>query len=270
MPYIEQAPLYNQVASGGAPATSACSTSVVGAPVAAGGPCGWCAWSVWDVTISSMLCPSDDRANTLRETSYGFCMGDQMTATNSGMRVDRGVFGGRFRTMGIRDVVDGTSNTIAMGEHRRMNFGIGGNSRPHKTEGMMTNLDPRPNPGACLATVGPGGFFLNPAAVKGRFGTSIWDGQTERCVIHTVLPPNSPSCAAGANVNQDDNEVVIPPSSRHTGGVQVLLVDGSVRFISENIDTGNLTAAEVNNGPSPYGVWGALGTRAGGETVGDF
>ena len=41
----------------------------------------------------------------------------------------------------------------------------------------------------------------------------------------------------------------------HTGGAQVQLGDASVRFVSENID---------------LGVWRALGTRAGGEVLGEF
>ena len=48
------------------------------------------------------------------------------------------------------------------------------------------------------------------------------------------------------------------------------MADGSVRFVSNNIDTGNLGVATTLGGKSPYGVWGALGTRNGGETVGDF
>jgi prepilin-type N-terminal cleavage/methylation domain-containing protein len=270
MPYIDQAPLFNQVETGGAPATSGCSTSVVGAPVAPGGPCAWCSWNVWNRAIPGLLCPSDDRQNNIRELSYAMCMADQMSATNSNNRVDRGIFGGRHRCVKIAMITDGTSNTVAMSERRRMNFGIGGSSMPHKTEGTMTSTDPRPGPGICLTTVGQNGFYTNPGEVKGRFGTSIWDGQAERCVFHTVLPPNGPGCTAGANRNQDDNHLVLSASSRHVGGVHCLMADGAVRFISENIDTGNLAAPEVSSGPSPYGVWGALGTRAGNEVVGNF
>ncbi len=43
--------------------------------------------------------------------------------------------------------------------------------------------------------------------------------------------------------------------SHHTGGVQVGMADGSARFVSENIDVG---------------TWRALGSRAGGEVVGEF
>jgi len=44
-------------------------------------------------------------------------------------------------------------------------------------------------------------------------------------------------------------------SSYHTGGAQFVLGDGSVRFISENID---------------LGVYRGLATRRGGEVVSDF
>jgi prepilin-type processing-associated H-X9-DG protein len=48
---------------------------------------------------------------------------------------------------------------------------------------------------------------------------------------------------------------VITSRSYHTGAVNVTLMDGSVRTISENVD---LT------------VWRALGTRAGNEVLGEF
>jgi hypothetical protein len=46
--------------------------------------------------------------------------------------------------------------------------------------------------------------------------------------------------------------------------------DAKVAFISENIDAGNQATAppaESGGGKSPYGVWGALGTKASGETA---
>jgi hypothetical protein len=43
-----------------------------------------------------------------------------------------------------------------------------------------------------------------------------------------------------------------------------------VRFISDNIDTGNTAAQQPLTGPSVYGTWGRLGSIAGGEVVGEF
>jgi prepilin-type processing-associated H-X9-DG protein len=55
--------------------------------------------------------------------------------------------------------------------------------------------------------------------------------------------------------NRADGFTWAAARSRHTGGVNAALCDGSVRFFSNSI--------------SPA-VWSALGTVTGGETVGDF
>ncbi|MEM9703291.1 MAG: H-X9-DG-CTERM domain-containing protein, partial [Planctomycetota bacterium] len=69
-------------------------------------------------------------------------------------------------------------------------------------------------------------------------------------------------------------EILVTAGSYHTGGAQFVMGDGSVQFISETVDTGFLTDvannANVTRGPSPYGTWGALGTRSGGEVNTDF
>lgn len=55
------------------------------------------------------------------------------------------------------------------------------------------------------------------------------------------------------------------PISYHAGGVLGVMCDASVRFINESIDAGNLGATEAVIGPSPYGVWGAMGSKDGAE-----
>ena len=56
--------------------------------------------------------------------------------------------------------------------------------------------------------------------------------------------------------------------------------DGAVKFITDSIEAGNSNAGEVYSGgmnlrapgsKSPYGLWGALGTRSSKETIdGEF
>ncbi len=90
--------------------------------------------------------------------------------------------------------------------------------------------------------------------------------------FHAVLPPNSPSCyASGASTW--DGQFLNSASSYHSGGVNVVMGDGSVRFVSDTVDCGSSSNANYStgmaglSGKSPYGVWGAMGTVGGGETV---
>ncbi len=107
--------------------------------------------------------------------------------------------------------------------------------------------------------------------VKYRFGSLWCDGQAERVGFNTVLPPNAPSCVNDGNVNADANGGILNAASNHPGGVNAVFADSSVHFINQNINTGN--KAFPPSGPgigSPYGVWGALGSIDGGETIGEF
>lgn len=262
MPFLDQAPLFNQVQRGGTKG---------GNVVPPGGPEGWTGWPTWNVQIPGLLCPSDGVSSVgNRHQNYVFCIGDSARNPRDSRTV-RGLFGYQ-RCNRFRDVTDGTSNTIAMSEHVRANFGSTAGNNRLIIESIALGQDPINNPAGCLALT-DGTRFLASVNVKGRHGTAMWDGQAERVGFSTILPPNGPSCAAGTNNNADSTHAALAPSSVHTGGVQVLMADGAVRFISENIDTGNLAAASPGQGStaaSPYGIWGALGTKSGGEPIGNF
>ncbi|MFI4875411.1 MAG: H-X9-DG-CTERM domain-containing protein, partial [Blastopirellula sp. JB062] len=66
---------------------------------------------------------------------------------------------------------------------------------------------------------------------------------------------NVASCVLLASNWDSIQEVVIAPRSRHPGGVNVSLCDGSVRFIGETIDAI---------------VWRALSTAQGQEPIGEY
>jgi prepilin-type processing-associated H-X9-DG protein len=97
-------------------------------------------------------------------------------------------------------------------------------------------------------------------------GIRMAAGRPQWLSFATILPPNSPSC----NRTNADGWGIYSVNSYHTGGVNGLYMDGSVHFISETINCGDLnTTYHPNNylnGESPYGIWGSLGTIGGGET----
>jgi prepilin-type processing-associated H-X9-DG protein len=275
LPFMEQTAVYNIVQAGDPTGIYGFSPANGGPTVAPGGPAAFMLWAPWDVSPSMLNCPSDGPVfgePTRRQTNnYAFCIGD----TNNNARDiadSRGVFGNQLFTK-LGAITDGTSNTIAFSERLKANFGIT-NVVANQIETVLGTATSVPtvlaSPISCYTTA-TGRFFNAGQLVKGRFGSHWTDGQAERICFNTILPPNKPSCTTDNNANADSGRsgfgLLIPASSRHTGGVNVSMIDGSVHFTSDAIDTGNLAAAAALNGPSLHGVWGALGTKSGGETA---
>ncbi len=152
-----------------------------------------------------------------------------------------------------RDITDGLSNTILIAEQALF-------KNTSELQGTFSEDYTIATPTACSAST-PGKNYNGLGSIlgNGRFWAQA-SGLAGYTVL-TILPPNGPSCGYFPTV-----------SSRHTGGVQVVLADGAVRFISDSIDAGNQSAAPPtnSNGPSPYGVWGALGSAQGGEPTSEF
>ena len=234
------------------------------------GPAPWNeGFDPWKVKVSAYLCPSNGAHRVdgggyqvgHGRTAYAFSNGD---STTQGPNY-RGMFGKNSYTR-LRDVTDGLSNTVLMAERRwpmaEGDVGHTASVQPAATVGTPAN---------CRATVGPGKKYLNPAGALAWAGRAWSDGSPGISQVATVLPPNSPSCYPGTSPGSDG---ISSAGSQHTGGCMVLMGDGGVRFVSENIDSGNqgLSATYSSSMPpaSRFGVWGALGTRAGGEVVGEF
>ena len=74
------------------------------------------------------------------------------------------------------------------------------------------------------------------------------------CTLYNhVATPNKNTCGGtGFPGTMTNMAMQVPPSSGHTGGVNMLMGDSSVRFVSDNID---------------LVTWRALGTRSGGEVI---
>ncbi len=268
LPFYEQQALYDQWSS---PQTFG------GTNYAAFGPCPWDgtagAYRPYLQHIGVLKCPSDGNianAGGKGRTNYMFSVGDSIRCSGAMGNNDSGATRGVFANQGYKatfsSINDGTSNTAMLSERL---FGF--DSRA-VGQGTVHNFAGLPdNPQSCYTQVDPNNprQFLTSASVAGWSGQ--WDhGSTSHIGFNTVLPPNGPSCAELSNDNT--NHGVYPPTSNHPGGVNLAMADASVRFISETIDTGTLSAPHPTNAtqPSPYGVWGALGTRSGGEPVSNF
>jgi prepilin-type N-terminal cleavage/methylation domain-containing protein len=216
--------------------------------------------------IPSLICPSDglysptgaDRNAMYSPLNYGLSMGDNYAVYFDPTRPDqnmRGLFGYLTRVR-FSDILDGLSNTMAMSE-----FLIAPESdRLGRAVANATN-----DPLACRANLVGRQYVAGTLIAQFRCHGQRWqDGRPQYVAINTVLPPNSATCSSQASAG------IYSSSSNHPGGVHCLIADGSVRFVSENIDTGNLSLPAVTSGISPYGVWGALGSKDGGETNAAF
>lgn len=254
LPYYEQAAMYDQIVAGDAN----------NPPY---GPASWQSWTVWDIPPGMLHCPSATSKNPqANSTNYMFSVGDQIN-NNRDATTLRGVFANTLG-LGFKDIIDGSSNTIAMSERLVTNYGLGsqtGNIEvQHGTATGYSGL--ATNPGQCVASAN-GKYYNNASSIKGRTGYRWTDGQVEKVGFTTVLPPNAPSCIDGADTNGDGQHTIMPPTSNHPGGVMGMFCDGSVTFISNTVDTGNLANPSVTTGISPYGVWGAMGSKDGGEPI---
>ena len=268
MPFYEQQPLYNAWSS---PQT------YNGTSFTAFGPCPWGPWydNYWPFKqqVATLMCPSDPNignkaATSSGRTSYMFSVGDSIdndnAMGNNSATNTRGIFANHAAKITFASITDGTTNTVMLSE--RLYPGDAnriGQGTVNTATGVVAN------PSICftfVSTTDPRRYSVAGAGYAGR-----WDhGATSHIGFNTVLPPNGPSC--GDNTNDAGIGGVFPPSSNHPGGVNVAMGDASVRFVSDTINTGDTTQPQPTSDgvTSPYGVWGALGSKAGGEPVKEF
>lgn len=255
LPFLDQAPLWNQIATapeqGGDP-------QLATFPHPAG-------------PLSVFLCPSSPLsppASQLHSSwggpprSYHFCQGDSQ-GSDLERGENRGAFHGynggwgRVKANRWRDFSDGLSQTLLLSER-----GLFQSQRDHRGTFRSSCYD---SPHDQLRATTSSGF-LGDIEGNGRYWALSLGGHGQDG-FRTILPPNSLGVC----------EFYTTATSYHTGGVQAALADGSVRFFNQSIDCGDMTAHPPgtssdypSSGPSPYGVWGALGTKAEGEVIGEF
>ncbi|MDO5582394.1 MAG: DUF1559 domain-containing protein [Planctomycetia bacterium] len=247
--------------------------------------------------VPGLLCPSDGNAKdpvvvpsafssggrAFAKTNYCASIGDAMGLSGEGSINQRGFFaGGEGREPGVdlhrltvwrgtHDILDGLSNTIAMSE-----LVTGRQVELHRIKGNFACISGvvsstgNQNIALCINTRNT----ADPEEFTGSSSTQFVRGGGFTCGVNlitgfqTVLPPNSPTCYQGGTASSIGSSGLFSAASHHSGGVNTLLADGSVRFVSETVDCGdqNYTGKEVTTGLSPFGIWGAMGSINGGES----
>ena len=173
-----------------------------------------------------------------------------------------------YKRGSIDGVTDGLSNTIVISES------VSGNWAEQNIKGSA----------AVYPDFDAGTWVSKPSLCMGirngstyKYGGSVTTHNHPRCgnyldglplssAFMTIMPPNSPSCVKYAN--EQFRVGMLTATSHHTGGVNCGLLDGAVRFVTDSVDTNGLPDLPTGihlQGPSPLGVWGAMGTPYGGE-----
>jgi len=291
LPYFEQTALYSTITGNGS-GSGDCNPS--GAPPVCIHP-----EHTWlsalsnaytQTYISVLACPSDGGGSGLSPgdragTSYMGSLGDSIWEHSDVFyQNNRGFFGGGTlqtwqhvnpygpppsRAMG--SLVDGTSNTIMLAEAVR---GTAAGGRMVKGNIAVTGGDhlPRSCNNITRSAGSSASFAESYPSNDGVRGASWSNGMNTSIAFQAVLPPNSPSCSE--ITSREWGKFYMSASSHHTGGVNVALGDGSIQFVSSTISHETAGTSGLGrsgwgqvSGPSPFGVWGALGSINGGESV---
>jgi len=238
---------------------------------------GACSGSVYNTTgfrssINVFNCPSDVDRLTNVEGHFNYCAnwgskpfrysgtpnGPFFTTnfTNLG-----GVAGGIPKPVALSAILDGTSNTAGFSE-RVKGIGNGGtlklampvdpttpSATPYNLAGPNdTSADPTAqtyyNSCKSLTT-----FTVSDTGIPGGMWHQVLMGDT--CYTH-VMPPNGTTCVYPAGTDKNHPQGALTATSRHSGVVNVLFLDGTVRAVKNSI---------------AIGTWWAVGTMAGSEVV---
>jgi prepilin-type N-terminal cleavage/methylation domain-containing protein len=253
LPYIEQANLYQQV-DFTQPANVQDAVTRQRIPI-----------YVCPSEVNDMMKPatSTTGANAINRwpTTYGANVGTWMVWNpNTGTGGDGGIpftsqpNGG----LTVGSITDGTSNTIGFAEVKAYTWNRVSNAS------LAAGTPPPATVNDVLAL---GGTLNTNPPPSGHTGWT--EAQTFHIGVTFVLPPNTKVPVTTGGITYDIDELTsrdgssatrisydaVTSRSYHSGVVNVFLMDGSVRSVSNSIDPN---------------LWRALATRAGGEVIGDY
>ena len=199
------------------------------------------------VSIASFLCPTDGGAFALSGNNYRANVGVGPNVATTAEHPDSG--NGLFlevRTMTAAWVPDGLSHTVAFSERLR---GTGRRDQPsperdyYRSIGFVRTADDLIQNCRILARAENRNVFDAGGAWW------FWAGRERTLYNHAQVPNGRVPDCLDRNITAHG---MATARSRHPGGVNGLMGDGAVRFVSDSIN---------------IQVWRGLGTRNGGELV---
>jgi prepilin-type N-terminal cleavage/methylation domain-containing protein/prepilin-type processing-associated H-X9-DG protein len=194
--------------------------------------------------IPAGTAPSSYRAN--EGNSHKFRPAVPDPSTNANLPEPNGPF---YLNQKLRfaDIIDGTTNTAAFSERI-----IGDFSNSIATEDgdgfILAGQTPATQDAAYTACQAADWKNLSFQGYSSNGGPWLAGGHASSCYQHSV-PPFARQCLFPSN-----SSMVTAASSAHPGGVNVSMMDGSVRFVPKGI---TIT------------TWRAMGSRNGGEILAD-
>jgi prepilin-type N-terminal cleavage/methylation domain-containing protein/prepilin-type processing-associated H-X9-DG protein len=227
LPYIEQQNLYDQI-NFTVMAINPLNASVRGSP------------------IPTFICPSDP----ISTLPPGF--GGNNYMANYGTIIPffrdstmaNGPFCFEFKGIRVTAIIDGTSNTAAFSEMAKGDFNNGMYSKPDILWPHGATPATADDALAICQSIDP--FDLS---YQWRSGGPDWISATDINVYTHVGPPNARNCAFPDNLSAGWNA-----NSFHINGVNVLMCDGSVRFVDQSIDLITWRALGSRNGREPFNL----------------
>jgi prepilin-type N-terminal cleavage/methylation domain-containing protein/prepilin-type processing-associated H-X9-DG protein len=222
-------------------------------------------FTVAGTQVGSFLCPSDPNpgnTGTVYQVTTSLHVGCSNYPVNGGS--NRQYYGGKTNgtawwlggnssfgnKVTLASVVDGTSNTAVFSEFIKGSSG----PNPPKTAGKgvdyqiasLNNGSPQADVSVCQ----------NSKTLAWDFRGEYWSEQDSGRgggPYYHVMPPNKKACdTSGPGATSMVPDSFIGPSSFHSGGVNVAMLDGSVKFIKDSVS---------------LQTWLAIGTVNGGEVI---
>lgn len=202
------------------------------------------------IEVPGFLCPSDRQFPSVAGggwsngpgCNYGVSFGSTISWAN--YRNQNGMFRGQNDinanvSLRMADLTDGTSNTLLASEHL-----VGDDNNGMLMNGMSS--EPRIGSGFAGAVQYPtqaeidafGAACAATTAHNSQNGNQWISPEPTQTVLNTVAPPNwrYPNCQTSGSGFASDRDGIYTARSRHSGGVQCSVGDGSVRFMTGTID----------------------------------